>query len=135
MDGMPLTADQIRTFYDRDNLEEMLNHLVNLGYLVYEHPKKRVAKETDSQTRTIYERFPDETKPRGYNIVAGKLSFEFSRILDPNGQRHPIHPIYSNNLRPMLFSTLLQKLVQQVSFIVRNITFYPQIPTVYLREN
>ena len=27
----------------------------------------------------------DETKPKGYNIVAGKLSFEFSRILDPNG--------------------------------------------------
>ena len=85
MDGMPLTADQIRTFYDRENLEEMLDHLVELGYLVYEHPKKRVAKETDSQTRTIYERIPDVTKPKGYNIVAGKLSFEFSRILDPNG--------------------------------------------------
>ena len=27
---------------------------------------------------------PDETKEKGYNIVAGKLSFEFSKILDPN---------------------------------------------------
>ncbi|MDE7013052.1 MAG: DNA cytosine methyltransferase, partial [Kineothrix sp.] len=29
-------------------------------------------------------RVPDETKEKGYNIVAGKLSFEFSKILDPN---------------------------------------------------
>ena len=28
-------------------------------------------------------RVPDETKDKGYNIVAGKLSFEFSKILDP----------------------------------------------------
>jgi DNA (cytosine-5)-methyltransferase 1 len=27
---------------------------------------------------------PDETKEKGYNIVAGKLSFQFSKILDPN---------------------------------------------------
>ena len=27
-------------------------------------------------------RIPDETKDKGYNIVAGKLSFEFSKILD-----------------------------------------------------
>lgn len=84
MDGMPLTTEQIQTFFNRENLQEMLEHLTALGYLVYEHPKKRVAKETESQTRTIYERVPDETKPKGYNIVAGKLSFEFSRILDPH---------------------------------------------------
>ena len=26
----------------------------------------------------------DESKPQGYNIVAGKLSFDISKILDPN---------------------------------------------------
>ena len=29
-------------------------------------------------------RVPDTDLPKGYNIVAGKLSFEFSKILDPN---------------------------------------------------
>lgn len=28
-------------------------------------------------------RVPDKTKPKGYNIVTGKLSFEFTKILDP----------------------------------------------------
>lgn len=82
MDGMPLTADQIRTFYDSDNLDEMLQHLMKLGYLAYEHPKKKVTvRNKDGHTSS--ERVPDETKPRGYNIVTGKLSFEFSQILDP----------------------------------------------------
>ncbi len=82
MDGMPLTADQIRTFYDSDQLDDMLNHLLELGYLVYEHPKKKVTiKHDDGRTST--ERVPDESKPKGYNIVTGKLSFEFSQILDP----------------------------------------------------
>lgn len=83
MDGMPLTADQIRTFFDVPELETMLNRLTQMGYLVFEHPKKRVAVTTDARTRVIYERVPDETKPKGYNIVSGKLSFQYSRILDP----------------------------------------------------
>ena len=29
-------------------------------------------------------RIEDESKPQGYNIVAGKLSFDISKILDPN---------------------------------------------------
>lgn len=82
MDGMPLTADQIRTFYDSDELDNMLQRLTELGYLVYEHPKKKViVKHEDG--RTSSERVSDETKPKGYNIVTGKLSFEFSKILDP----------------------------------------------------
>ena len=85
MDGMPLTARQIRTFYDKKGLENMLKRLVNLGYLVYEYPKKKITKTTDSRTTTISERIPDTQKPKGYNIVTGKLSFEFSRILDPYG--------------------------------------------------
>jgi DNA (cytosine-5)-methyltransferase 1 len=82
MDGMPLTEDQIRTFYDSDDLTAMLQNLVNLGYLVLEHPKKKVIK-TNEDGRTSSEREPDKLKPKGYNIVTGKLSFEFSQILDP----------------------------------------------------
>jgi DNA (cytosine-5)-methyltransferase 1 len=73
MDGMPLTIEQIRTFYDQPGLEEMLNDLVEKGYLTLEHPRK-----VEDGIR-----IPDETKPKGYNIVAGKLSFEFTKILDP----------------------------------------------------
>lgn len=42
--------------------------------MTYEYPRKL------EEGRRI----PDETKKKGYNIVAGKLSFEFSKILDPN---------------------------------------------------
>lgn len=82
MDGMPLTADQIRTFYDSDQLDDMLAHLLEMGYLVHEHPKKKLTIQHEDG-RTSYERIPDESKPKGYNIVTGKLSFEFSQILDP----------------------------------------------------
>ena len=67
MDGMPLTADQIRTFFDVPNLNDILNRLTQLGYLVYEHPKKKVAVATEAHTHIVYERVPDETKPKGYN--------------------------------------------------------------------
>lgn len=84
MDGMPLTTEQIRTFYNVENLQEMLDNLTQMGYLVLEHPKKKVKTDTSTQTRVIYERVPDETKPKGYNIVTGKLSFQYSCILCPN---------------------------------------------------
>ena len=83
MDGMPLTLQMIQSFAQDKNLADRLNNLVQLGYLVYEHPKKKViSKNTNGQevTRREY----DTTKPKGYNIVAGKLSFEISKILDPN---------------------------------------------------
>lgn len=83
MDGMPLTAKQIETFFKNDNLAFMLDHLVELGYLTYEHPKKKLI-NIDENGRTTSERVPDTTKEKGYNIVTGKLSFEFTRILDPN---------------------------------------------------
>lgn len=83
MDGMPLTCDQIRTFYDCDNLENILNDLVKKGYLVFEHPRAKVQiPVSDGKFKT--ERKPDKTKPKGYNIVSGKLSFDFSKIIDPN---------------------------------------------------
>lgn len=73
MDGMPLTEKQISTFYHHDNLKEFLDELVEMGYLTLEYPRKKQNGK----------RVPDETKPKGYNIVAGKLSFEFTKILDP----------------------------------------------------
>lgn len=79
MDGMPLTENQIRTFYNVPELHQMLEHLTQMGYLVYEYPKQQVKDENG-----IVKRVPDETKEKGYNIVAGKLSFEFSKILNPN---------------------------------------------------
>lgn len=76
MDGMPLTLQQIKTFYEHPQLKDMLEDLVEKGYLKFEHPKDLV---NNSNVRT-----PRTDLPKGYNIVAGKLSFEFSTILDPN---------------------------------------------------
>lgn len=73
MDGMPLTIEQIRTFYDKPNLEEMLDDLVSKKYLRKEHPKK---KENGIRVQ-------DESLPLGYNIVAGKMSYEVSKVLNP----------------------------------------------------
>lgn len=75
MDGMPLTLEQIRTFCDFEDLEEMLSDLVKKGYLKMEHPKKKVGKS----------RVQDTSLPKGYNIVAGKMSFEINKVLDPDG--------------------------------------------------
>ena len=84
MDGMPLTTEQIRSFFDDENLEEMLDDLTEKGYLVLEHPKRREEIVDTTTGRTAYERVTDASKPRGYNIVSGKLSFDFSRILSPD---------------------------------------------------
>ncbi len=75
MDGMPLTIEQIRTFYDDPKLEQMLERLVELKYLRKEHPKKKVGNRREQ----------DESLPLGYNIVAGKMSFEVGKVLDPKG--------------------------------------------------
>ena len=82
MDGMPLTTKQISTFYHNNNLQEMLDDLVKKGYLVMEHPKKIVQILIDGHP--VDQREQDTTKEKGYNIVAGKLSYEFTKILDNN---------------------------------------------------
>ncbi len=87
MDGMPLTLSQIQSFFPANNLfenmdiEAMLDDLAKKGYIKFEHPKKLVTEE--SETGTITYRAYDETKPKGYNIVTGKLSFEVNKILNP----------------------------------------------------
>lgn len=111
MDGMPLTIKQIRTFYQNPHLQQMLNDLTKKGYLKYEHPKKKVTSVSfvNGEEKTISRRVPDETKPKGYNIVAGKLSFEVSEILSPQGiaptmvamDMHRIHVVDGEGIRKL----------------------------------
>jgi len=87
MDGMPLTLSQIQSFFPANNLFEnvdvkaLLDDLVEKGYIKFEHPKKLVSENTENGV--ITSRVYDETKPKGYNIVTGKLSFEINKILNP----------------------------------------------------
>lgn len=85
MDGMPLTLEQINTFIDlqKKELKLLLDDLTQKGYLKLEHPKKLVKNQTENGVAS--DREYDETKPKGYNIVTGKLSFEINKILDPKG--------------------------------------------------
>lgn len=77
MDGMPLTLEMIQSFWGDDpKLEEMLEDLAEKRYVVKEHPKKKLP---DGQ------REHEPELPIGYNIVAGKMSYEVSKVLDPAG--------------------------------------------------
>jgi DNA (cytosine-5)-methyltransferase 1 len=98
MDGMPLSRDMIATFYKGEDLDQLLKSLLQKGYVVFEHPKKRVRK-VNAEGVASYSREPDTTKPKGYNIVAGKLSFEINKILDPA------------SIAPTLVAMDMQKLV------------------------
>lgn len=82
MDGMPLTINQIKSFYQHEQMEDWLNDMVEKGYLKYEHPKKLVKVNTERGESSHREY--DTTKEKGYNIVSGKLSFEVNKVLDPN---------------------------------------------------
>ncbi|WP_230586300.1 DNA (cytosine-5-)-methyltransferase [Prevotella bivia] len=82
MDGMPLTLEQIRTCFDAPNLEEMLEDLTKKGYLKFEYPKKLIRKKNENGVVTTHREY-DTTKPKGYNIVAGKLSFEINKVMSP----------------------------------------------------
>lgn len=81
MDGMPLTLDEIHSFYsylEKNVLKEMLDDLVIKKYLRFEHPKDLV----ERNGRRVREFSLD--KEKGYNIVTGKLSFELNKIIDDN---------------------------------------------------
>ncbi|MEZ4884129.1 MAG: DNA (cytosine-5-)-methyltransferase [Chitinophagales bacterium] len=114
MDGMPLTLKQIQTFapsnnlFSSYNLKELLDDLVEKGYLRFEHPKKLVTQETENGT--IQSRIYDETKPKGYNIVTGKLSFEVNKVLDPN------------DIAPTLVATDMAKIVVPDGNGIRRLT-------------
>lgn len=83
MDGMPLTLEQIRSFYNIPDLELLLEDLACKGYLKFEYPKKLVREKNESGIITTRREY-DMTKPKGYNIVAGKLSFEINKVLSPD---------------------------------------------------
>jgi len=85
MDWIPLTLDDIYTtywwwlFWDKKIILEMLEDLVQKWYLKKEHPKDIViSKDWKRETRSYR-----EDLPIWYNIIAWKLSFPISKILDP----------------------------------------------------
>lgn len=83
MDGMPLTLQQIATFYKSSDLKDMLEDLVSKGYLKKEYPKRLIREPLlDGSIKTY--RTQDPNLPLGYNIVSGKLSFEVNKILSPD---------------------------------------------------
>lgn len=81
MDGMPLTREMIASFYKNKNLDMFLENLVEKGYLVKEHPKRKKNVKTNGVISSYREQ--DTSLSKGYNIVTGKLSFEINKILDP----------------------------------------------------
>ena len=74
-DGMPLTVEEIKTFFDVPNLQEMLDNLSQKGYLKFQKCKDR------ENGRRV---FTDKCQP-GYNICKGMLSFPLMKVLDPEG--------------------------------------------------
>lgn len=108
MDGMPLTAKQISTFFPDKELIKLLDDLVEKGYLRFEHPKELVTIESETGIKTF--RRYEESKPKGYNIVTGKLSFEINKILDPN------------DIAPTLVATDMSKIVVPDGDGVRKMT-------------
>lgn len=110
MDGMPLTYKQIRTFNPSKNLKAMLSRLTKMGYLSLESPKQqKVVVGENGAAGTFREIDPD--LPQGYNIVSGKLSFEISKILDPQG------------IAPTLVAMDMQKLFVPDNGGLRKLTF------------
>ncbi|MFI3188672.1 MAG: DNA (cytosine-5-)-methyltransferase, partial [Methylococcales bacterium] len=80
MDGMPLTFHEIASFctdIPAEQLKNLLSDLEKKGYVKLEHPKDIMT--VDGKNK----RHPDTSKDKGYNIVTGKLSFEFNEILHP----------------------------------------------------
>ena len=61
----------------------MLEDLTQKGYLKFEHPKKLIRDTNENGVVTTHREY-DTTKPKGYNIVAGKLSFEINKVMSPN---------------------------------------------------
>jgi len=99
-DGMPLTLDEISTFYENDNLKEMLDNLVQKNYLRLEKPKKIV------NAKRVY----DDNGEFGYNICKGKLSFPITNILDPKATSPTLTATDSNKLAVIIDDKFIRKL-------------------------
>lgn len=104
MDGMPLTAEEISTFYTHPKLQDMLDDLTSKGYLKYEYPKN-IFIENGIKVRKY-----DTLKEKGYNIVAGKLSFPLSTILS------------QNEVSPTIVATEIGKIAVATEKGIRNFT-------------
>ena len=100
MDGMPLTFEEISTFVDYDNLQEMLNNLVINKYLRLEKPKNLISGKREY----------DENGELGYNICKGKLSFPITNILDPNSTSPTLTATDSNKLAVIIDNKFIRKL-------------------------
>lgn len=108
MDGMPLTYEEITTFYTHKKLKKMLDNLVHMKYLRLEKPKDLI----DGKRKY------KEELPEGYNICKGKLSFPVSKILDPNDisptltatDSHKLAVIIDDNTIRHLTSTEMKKI-------------------------
>ena len=100
MDGMPLTFEEIKTFYDVPNLKIMLDNLAKKKYLKLEKPKKLV------NGKRIY----DVNGLDGYNICKGKLSFPITNILDPNSVSPTLTATDSNKLAIIIDNKFIRKL-------------------------
>lgn len=100
MDGMPLTFEEILTFYKNENLKNMLDNLVEKNYLRKEKCKDLIDGKRQYKEDSI----------EGYNICKGKLSFPISRILDPNNISPTLTATDSNKLGVIIDSQYIRKL-------------------------
>ncbi|MEN9848865.1 MAG: hypothetical protein RL368_1605 [Pseudomonadota bacterium] len=112
MDGMPLTCSEIETFFQHPNLDELLQDLACKNYLKFEHPKDLVEVVEDGKTKLV--RKYREDLEKGYNIVAGKLSYEINKILDPE------------DIAPTLTATDLDRVVVPDTTGIRKLTLVEQ---------
>lgn len=86
MDGMPLALDEIYSFFKdlpRSELKKELDDLVRKKYVKFEYPKD-IVEDIPLIGQGVKKRRYSTDKEPGYNIVAGKLSFPLSKILDPH---------------------------------------------------
>ena len=100
MDGMPLTKDEINTFYKNKNLSNMLKNLVKKKYLKLEKCKDLI------NNKRVYK----EDSEIGYNICKGKLSFPISKILDPKDVSPTLTATDSNKLVVIIDNKYIRKL-------------------------
>ena len=100
MDGMPLTLQEISTFVDEPNLQQMLDNLVMKKYLRLEKPKNLI------YGKRVY----DENGEHGYNICKGKLSYPITNILDPLATSPTLTATDSNKLAIIIDNRFIRKL-------------------------
>ena len=100
MDGMPLTLQEISTFVDEPNLQQMLDNLVMKKYLRLEKPKNLI------YGKRVY----DENGEPGYNICKGKLSYPITNILDPLATSPTLTATDSNKLAIIIDNRFIRKL-------------------------